>query len=143
MRRLAGELFVSLPTVYSAIGSRAELLGYLLEAALSRFISDGLPLTDYEDERVGGVFDWFAERPWLLRIAGELTPSERRRVWSALEDLPAGPVRRVGPVLHVIELLTDLVDEDELDGAEAGRVGAAVLAALGRTASTRQGTEAQ
>ena len=45
-----------------------------------------------------------------------------RRVWSAVEDLPSGPIRRVGPVVHVIELLADLVADEELDGADAGRV---------------------
>jgi AcrR family transcriptional regulator len=142
MRRLAAELYVSLPTVYSAIGSRAELLGHLLEAALRRFVAGSSSPSEYEEHQVGGSFQWFAERPWLLRIAGELTPEERRRVWSALEELPNGPVRRVGPLVHVIELLNDLVDDHELDPAYAGRVGVAVLDALGRAATAKVRVEA-
>jgi AcrR family transcriptional regulator len=127
MRRLAGELLVSLPTVYAAIGSRARLLVEVIEAALARSPVADLAAAAGPAE-LQAAYEWFEARPWLLAVVTELPPSERRQLW-ARESTTEGLVDP-GVVVHVVDAITRLVEDGLSDRSMAGTAMAALLGAL-------------
>jgi AcrR family transcriptional regulator len=128
MRRLAGELLVSLPTVYTAIGSRARLLVDVIQAALARSPVPGLSV-DAGPAELQAAYEWFEARPWLLAVVTELAPSERRLLWDRAVPAGGGGVRP-GVVVHAVDVVTRLVEDGLAERSQAGVAMAALLGAL-------------
>lgn len=128
MRNLAGRLHVSLPTLYTVIGSREQLVIEVLDGGLRSLVGAGGGDVDTAEAAADPAHvAWAMEHPWLVDLLLEVPPGLHRSLCDEVasrEGLAGGEGGRLEVFVFALEAAIRAVRAERVSVEDApGLVG--------------------